>query len=150
MLFLAGNTTFWREKSWLIKQIILSNLIKFNMGMCKSCTWRRSASGTSICWGPPNWNAVWQKRTWGPLAPYGKDLPAKWKCQKLHIQVWSLVAGLGSRASHTEQPPSLTHCLRHGRTFLVNFKASAAFREGDMGRWVSLEGTDKGLPWYSL
>lgn len=78
---------------------------------------------------------------------------------KLHMQMRSLGAGLGSRGSRTEQPPSPPHCLLHGRPCLVNFKASAAFREGDVrGLFfpificflVSLEGTEKGLPWYSL
>lgn len=58
-----------------------------------------------------------------------------------------------------EQPPSPPHCLLQGRPCLVNFKASAAFREGDVRGLlfpifvcflVSHEGIEKGLPWYSL
>lgn len=78
---------------------------------------------------------------------------------KLHMQMRSLGAGLGSRGSRTEQPPSPPHCLLHSRPCLVNFKASVAFGEWDVrGLFfpificflVSLEGSEKGLPWYSL
>lgn len=51
---------------------------------------------------------------------------------ELHMQMKSLGAGLGSRGSRMEQPPSLPHCLLHGRPCLVNFKASAAFGKGDV------------------
>lgn len=78
---------------------------------------------------------------------------------ELHMQMQSLGAGPGSRGSRMEQPPSLPHCLLHGRPRLVNFKASAAFGKGDVrGLFfpificflVSLEDSEKGLPWYSL
>lgn len=76
---------------------------------------------------PPSWVGQGTKPT-----PCTKDLHGNRtdtrKCQNCTCRCHPWEQPQGTE----EQPPSPPHCLAQGRPCLVTFKASAAFREGDV------------------